>query len=116
MSIQKITIGNVSVDLRQVDQISVVKLHSALSWGVICLFAITGLLVAYFSDREIVNLSISACLIIAAIACYYFAPLAKHNTRVFYISGRALDLECLSSEDAIKVKSRLDALVRNEKG
>jgi hypothetical protein len=115
MAIQKITIGNVSVDLNQVDQLLIVKLHHALSWSVTCLLAIVGVLVALFGGGGGVSLSIAVSLVIAAISSYYFAPLATYSVRVLYINGRSVDLECLSNDDAAKVKSRLDALVRNEK-
>lgn len=116
MAIQKITIGNVSVDLNQVDQLLIVKLHHALSWSVTCLLAIVGVLVAFFGGGGVTSLAIAVFLVFAGIACYYFAPLSVYSVRVLYINGRSIDLECLSNEDATKVKSRIAALVRNEKG
>jgi cytochrome b subunit of formate dehydrogenase len=116
MSIQKITIGNNTVDLRQINELVIVKVHHILSLSSIFFLATTGLVIAIFFGVYLINLAIAASLILAAFLCYYFGPLAIHSVRVIYINGRSIDLECLSNDDALKVKSRIDALIINEKG
>ncbi len=119
MGLGKITIGSNSVDLRQVNELMVVKLHHTLSWSVTLLLVFIGLAIALFGDllgaNVIVRFVTASLLVIAAIACHFFTPLAAYNVRVMYINGRSVDLECLSNGDAEKVKLRIEALVKSEK-
>ncbi len=119
MGLGKITIGSNSVDLRQVNELKIVKLHHTLSWSITLLLVCLGLLVASFGDLiiqgAIPRFAVGALLVVAAIACHFFAPLAVYNVRVIYINGHSVDLECLSNGDAEKVKLRIEALVKSEK-